>query len=495
MNYRRILLITIVLTFFSMPTFAEDNFLDNLNTTIDNAQEKLNNAADDLEVVAEKAGAVIEDTKEYVGEAVEEIKVFLSDLDNHWAKQYIEELISKSIVGGYPDGTFKPNATITRAEFTKILMAGIYDDIDYTTSTPWYQTYADTAITKGIIENGEFTDYTKEITRYEMARMLARAGEDTSKFQVESTNKTTFQDDADIIAEGKAYIMTVSDAGIITGYPDGSFGPNKNATRAEASVMLNRFLDLEAEEAPVVAENKVDQMIANVLNSTAKKPYTLDQIQEMADNGLIGKIGTARVENGKIVVVEPESHDDDPEKAMEILKVLAAHAEANGHAVALTGGNSLAMGVAYAESLDRIKNDDYLFAIRFNRNVSFAMDKEIDGKTYTFDEGVEIKSLYDQWHLERSGISFDEQDEYKESQEYMEEDILNALYDGLRTFDGDCAEDLFKKMVVDYRYSKSHRYKSGEKNEFFTLDSQLIYKDDWRGAGGNQGTTTYSFEE
>jgi hypothetical protein len=43
------------------------------------------------------------------------------DIDGHWAELQIEYMMSKDIVGGYPDGTFKPVNTITRAEFMKIV--------------------------------------------------------------------------------------------------------------------------------------------------------------------------------------------------------------------------------------------------------------------------------------------------------------------------------------------------------------------------------------
>ena len=42
-----------------------------------------------------------------------------SDLQNHWSFQDVEQLIDHGAVGGYPDGTFRPDATITRAEFSK----------------------------------------------------------------------------------------------------------------------------------------------------------------------------------------------------------------------------------------------------------------------------------------------------------------------------------------------------------------------------------------
>ncbi|MEM3647308.1 MAG: S-layer homology domain-containing protein, partial [Thermofilum sp.] len=48
-----------------------------------------------------------------------------SDLEGHWAYQYISELFSRGIVNGYPDGTFKPDRNVTRAEFCKLIVCTI----------------------------------------------------------------------------------------------------------------------------------------------------------------------------------------------------------------------------------------------------------------------------------------------------------------------------------------------------------------------------------
>lgn len=44
-----------------------------------------------------------------------------TDIDNHWAKEEIQYMMDKNIVSGYPDGNFKPDKQITRAEFVKII--------------------------------------------------------------------------------------------------------------------------------------------------------------------------------------------------------------------------------------------------------------------------------------------------------------------------------------------------------------------------------------
>ncbi len=45
-----------------------------------------------------------------------------SDLENHWAKSYIEVISTYNAVSGYPDGSFKPNDTIKRIEFIAIIV-------------------------------------------------------------------------------------------------------------------------------------------------------------------------------------------------------------------------------------------------------------------------------------------------------------------------------------------------------------------------------------
>jgi S-layer homology domain len=48
------------------------------------------------------------------------------DIQNHWARPFIEALVEKDIVAGYPDGTFRPNKTIDRDEFAAVIR-GAFD--------------------------------------------------------------------------------------------------------------------------------------------------------------------------------------------------------------------------------------------------------------------------------------------------------------------------------------------------------------------------------
>src|SRR5690554_2398361 len=77
-----------------------------------------------------------------------------SDINNHWAKEYIIRLIEKNIISGYSDGTFRPDNNITVAEFTKLVLASSNTEIS--DSKPWYKSTIDNAMEKGLIKSGEF---------------------------------------------------------------------------------------------------------------------------------------------------------------------------------------------------------------------------------------------------------------------------------------------------------------------------------------------------
>ena len=244
----------------------------------------------------------------------------------------------------------------------------------------------------------------------------------------------------------------------------------------------------------------LNEILSSVKSSEPIRPYTIDQIQEMTDEEQFGKIGIARFEDKELVVAQEEGFmhgQSDLDKVTELVKVLAAHADKNGHAISLTGGGGTAVGVAYGETKTALTNDyqNALFTIMFYRDTPVFTNQEIDGVTYSFDENIQINNLFAGWHLAHTDMTFEEQDVYLEEREYMEEDVLLALYDALRTFDANNAELIFDRIVKDYRYSGSHKFKTDERNELFTINNRLIYKDDYRGTDGGHAWTDYDFEE
>ena len=154
----------------------------------------------------------------------------------------------KPFIYGYPDGSFRPDRSITRAEVaaivSRILRVRKDDTKRYPTSfgdvpsDEWYADYVGYLTGKGIIKGRSETvfDPDAKITRAEFVALLARA----ARFKAsESANK--FSDVADS-HWAKSYITTMSEKQIIGGYPDGTFGPERNLTRAEAAKIVIKLL-------------------------------------------------------------------------------------------------------------------------------------------------------------------------------------------------------------------------------------------------------------
>lgn len=190
-----------------------------------------------------------------LGEVVGNLIQKFSDVKGHWAVEYVAELFSKGSVSGYTDGTFRPNGTITRAEFTKIMVTSLGEDPGNSSAGHWAMNYIDEATGRGYLSKNEFSDLNKAITRAEIARMISRVLKDTPEnIEVLKNQITDFNQ---ISREFQNDIAKVYAAGIITGYTDGSFGAEKTATRAEASTMLVRLLNPDKRKVPKVIKDNV----------------------------------------------------------------------------------------------------------------------------------------------------------------------------------------------------------------------------------------------
>ena len=175
--------------------------------------------------------------------------VAFKDTAGHWAERQnvLDRLVGLGIVSGYPDGTFRPDNNVTRAEFAKMLVvaldlapdaaaaAGFADAADI---PAWARGYVGAAVKAGLIrgyEDGTFRA-DRQITRAELAVMVARALKATEKAQL------GFKDAADIPSWAAEGIARAVAQGIIKGYEDGTFRPENPATRAETAAMTLRLL-------------------------------------------------------------------------------------------------------------------------------------------------------------------------------------------------------------------------------------------------------------
>ena len=186
-------------------------------------------------------------------------------------------------VQGYPDGTVKPAGNITRAETAAILFR-LMDDASrktyYSTksgfrdvaSGSWYNTYVATLNNAGVItdsSNGCFRP-NEAITRAELAAMLAKFSE--------TTGAANYFNDVSAKYWAANAIAICAKLGWITGYPDGTFRPDKNVTRAELMAMINRATG----RAPKSADAFLPGM-KTWIDNTSDKWYYLD-VQEATNS-------------------------------------------------------------------------------------------------------------------------------------------------------------------------------------------------------------------
>lgn len=178
----------------------------------------------------------------------------VEDIAGHWAREVITDWLSEGLAQGYPDGNFKPDSPINRAEF----IALINKAFDFTEGeentfldiqeTDWYSDAIKVAIAAGYI--GGYPDGTmkpkESITRQEVAIIISKI----TNLENNPSQSSNFKDSSTIPEWSIGQIGAVVEAGYMSGYPDGSFRPLNPITRAEALVTLNRALadeDLEAE--------------------------------------------------------------------------------------------------------------------------------------------------------------------------------------------------------------------------------------------------------
>ncbi|WP_379157303.1 S-layer homology domain-containing protein [Paenibacillus sp. sgz5001063] len=159
------------------------------------------------------------------------------DIQGHWAQAQLQDWLNKGYLGGYPDGTVKPNKAITRGEYVALInrLFGFKDtgSISFTDvkSTNWVYSEVAKAVKAGYIggyENNTFRP-THALTRQEAAVIAAKV----LSLNTNSTS-TTFKDNAQIAAWAKGAVAAAAGKKIINGYPDGTFGPRRSLTRAEA---------------------------------------------------------------------------------------------------------------------------------------------------------------------------------------------------------------------------------------------------------------------
>lgn len=180
-----------------------------------------------------------------VSSAVSASAAAFKDVSGHWAETTINRWVGLGYINGYPDGTFRPKEPITRTEFAVVannafnyqnVQAIYFPDV---ATTFWGYTEIQKAYAAGYMRgdaNGTFRPKAN-VTRQEAAVMLANI-----KGLPVGGIAPYFSDSNSISSWARGSVNAVVSAGYMSGYPDGSFRPKSQISRAEVVTMLNNAL-------------------------------------------------------------------------------------------------------------------------------------------------------------------------------------------------------------------------------------------------------------
>ncbi|QAY65876.1 choice-of-anchor I family protein [Paenibacillus protaetiae] len=174
-----------------------------------------------------------------------------TDVQGHWAADAINKLASAGILTGMPDGTFKPDQLMTRAEYSAVLFrvlglgsgkeTSAFNDI---APDAWYHNYIDALAQEGIIsgfEDGSFRP-DQPITREEAFVLLYRAVKDKLPAANGSAPGFAFTDSDSISAWAREAVQALYAAGVVQGNADGKLYPKQSTTRAEIAQIAAAFI-------------------------------------------------------------------------------------------------------------------------------------------------------------------------------------------------------------------------------------------------------------
>ncbi|MBF4695181.1 S-layer homology domain-containing protein [Fusibacter ferrireducens] len=194
------------------------------------------------------------------------------DYTDHWAQAYISKFLGQGVINGYPDGSFKPDNPITKAEYITFLnhVFGYTEtaNSDYS-SEQWYEQEIKAALNQGYLVK-DFTgaiNADAEITRQEAAVLLSNILMKDRELPV-LTNK--FKDIASLSATVKTGINFLVNENIVSGFEDGTFRPNQKITRAEVATLLTKTAgELVSQKDAQVGDEVHSQVIKGNLTLTA----------------------------------------------------------------------------------------------------------------------------------------------------------------------------------------------------------------------------------
>jgi hypothetical protein len=201
-----------------------------------------------------------------------------TDIKAHWAESTVDHMVDQGLLDGFPDGTFRPDDTVTADQFIKILLLSFseqypngernwkssflqqvspvnqsvlkqdFRDFSFKPGTVgyWAKPFIDLASGLNLISKNQFSDYKANLKREDVAEIIYYTLKETEYLEDENysiTLASRFGDFQSATSRQQKFISEVIAKGIMEGYPNGYFGIGRYVTRAESLRILERLTD------------------------------------------------------------------------------------------------------------------------------------------------------------------------------------------------------------------------------------------------------------
>ncbi|MBD1864428.1 MULTISPECIES: S-layer homology domain-containing protein [Trichocoleus] len=194
----------------------------------------------------------------------------LSDVRDHWARPFIEKLADENIITGFPDGTYKPNQAVTRAQFAAIVRKAFNKDrirssrgFADVSSNYWAASAIDAAYETGFLSgypNNQFRP-DEQIPRVQVLVSLS-SGLTLKADQATASTLGVYADARQIPTYATEGVAAATEDNIVVNYPNVSYlNPNDVATRAEVAAFVYQALVKSGRLQPLATQIDVNRYI------------------------------------------------------------------------------------------------------------------------------------------------------------------------------------------------------------------------------------------
>lgn len=220
----------------------------------------------------------------YAADKADVTKSQFSDLSReHWAYESVSKLAEAGIIAGFPDGRFKPQDTVTYGEYIKMAVMADSDqsinfvntdETDETSSSNgnWAEGYYETALFKKYLTQNRIT---KKMLNYPISRrdMALISSAVIGKMTIDNYSEIQAGiKDIDPRTPDEYEITKAYASGVLNGYPDGTFKPDRTLTRAEAAISIERLMKVLESTRGIASDN---DEIENIISGPTVFPESM----------------------------------------------------------------------------------------------------------------------------------------------------------------------------------------------------------------------------